>query len=73
MKKNKSIQFKAAFLLLVFSLNMVVGFACAMGLEMGFKTTHHHDIDAIKVHTHANGKKHEHYNKIDQHWRKYQP
>ena len=67
MKKNSSIQFKAAFLFLVFSMNMVVGFACAIGVDMGFNTTHHHDTEAVKVHTHANGKKHEHHNKTDQH------
>ena len=67
MKKYKSIQFKAAFLFIVFSLNMVVGFACAIGMDMGFNTTHHQDSEAVKVHTHANGKKHEHDNKTDQH------
>ena len=70
MKKNRSIQFKAAFLLFVFSLNMVVGFACAIGVDMEFNTTHHHDTDVVKVHTHADGKKHEHHNKVDQHHEK---
>ncbi len=62
MKRNTSIQFKAAFLLTVFSLNMVVGFACSLGLDMGFNTTTHHEEEAIQppVHVHANGKKHEH-------------
>ena len=70
MKINSSIQFKAAFLLLIFSLNMVVGFACAIGVDMEFNTAHHHDLDAVKVHTHADGKKHEHHNKVDQHHEK---
>ena len=70
MKINRSIQFKAAVLLLVFSLNMVVGFACAIGMDMEFNTTHHHDTDAVKVHTHANGEKHEHHNNVDQHHEK---
>jgi len=43
MKRNKSIQFKAAFLLMAFSLNSVVGFACAAGLDMGFNSNHHEE------------------------------
>ena len=63
MKINKSIQLKSAFFLLIFSLNIVVGFACAIDVDMGFNTTHHHDTNALKVHTHANGEKHEHHSK----------
>jgi hypothetical protein len=59
MSKAPSIQLKAAFLLIIFSLNMIVGFACAMGMDMGFNTRHHHE-EAIKVHVHADGKKHHH-------------
>ena len=70
MKKNKSIQFKAAILLLTFSLNMVVGFACAIGINLGYKNSHHHDTIAVKVHTHANGQKHEHTNKVVHHHEK---
>ncbi len=70
MKKNRSIPFKAAFLLLVFSLNMVVGLACAMGMEMGFNSPHHPKTDVVKVHTHSNGEKHEHHNKVDEHQKK---
>jgi hypothetical protein len=49
MKRKFSIQLKAAFLLIVFSLNMVIGFACAMGLDMGFNHKHHHDGDNTKI------------------------
>lgn len=61
MKRNSSIQLKAAVLLTVFSLNTVVGFACSLRLDMEFNTTHHEE-EVIKpsVHIHANGKKHEH-------------
>ena len=45
MKKKVSIQLKAAFLLIVFAINIVIGFACAVGLDMGFKTKHHHEIE----------------------------
>ena len=41
MKRNISVQLKAAFLLIVFSLNMIVGFACALGIDMWFNTSHH--------------------------------
>ena len=49
MKRNKSIQLKAAFLLIVFSLNTVIGFACAVGLDMGFNSHHHCQENAIKT------------------------
>ena len=61
MKRNSSIQLKAAFLLAVFGLNTAVGFTCAIGMGMGFNA-HHHDEEATEVHVHADGKKHEHHN-----------
>lgn len=60
MSKVISIQLKAAFLLIIFSFNMMVGFACAVGVDMGFNTTHHHDEEATEVHVHVDGKKHHH-------------
>jgi hypothetical protein len=59
MTRNISIKLKAVFLLMVFSLNTVVGFACVLGVDMGFNSRHHHDeaTEAI-VHVHADGKKH---------------
>ena len=62
MKKNISIKFKAAFLLIVFGLNTMVGFACCMGIDMGFNTTHHHDEEATEAHVDVNVEKHEHEN-----------
>jgi hypothetical protein len=61
MTNNRSIQFTATFLLIVFALNTLVGFACSMGLDMGFNTSHHSN-EAIELsgHIHANGKKHHH-------------
>lgn len=62
MNRKKSIQIKAAFLLIVFSLNTVIGFACAVGLDMGFNSHHHEEeITDIPVHVHADGKKHQHH------------
>ena len=61
MISNRSIQFKAVFLLVVFSLNTLVGFACSVGVDMGFNSTHHKD-EAVKpkIHTHKDGKKQQH-------------
>lgn len=69
MNQNISIQLKAAFLIIVFSLNTIIGFACAIGIDMGFNTTHHHEEEAAEVtmHVHADGKKHEHHNKTEKH------
>ncbi|MCW3089386.1 MAG: hypothetical protein JWP81_455 [Ferruginibacter sp.] len=61
MKKNGSIKIKATFLLVVFALNIVVGFACGLGINMGFNA---HDLEkkkgVSKIHVHADGKKHVH-------------
>ena len=73
MNRSRSIQIKAAFLVLVFSLNTIVGFACALGIDMGFNTTHHQDEEIAEiVHIHANGKKHIHHEKAhgDHHQKK---
>ncbi|CAN5258729.1 hypothetical protein BH11BAC6_BH11BAC6_16370 [soil metagenome] len=67
MKRNLSIQIKAAFLLVVFSLNMAVGFACAIGIDMGFNSKHHHDDEATEMaHVHTDGIKHIHHEEADQ-------
>ena len=65
-QKNK---IKAFFLLSVFSLNTVVGFACSIGVDMGFNSKHHHDQEATEpvVHIHADGKKHIHNEKKEKH------
>jgi len=48
--------------LAVFSLNTVVGFACAAGLNMGFNTKHHHEEEAISptIGHHHEGATHHH-------------
>ena len=45
MKRSRSIQYKAVFLLIVFSLSTVVSFACAAGLNMGYNEDHHKTQD----------------------------
>jgi hypothetical protein len=69
MKRNISIQLKATLLLIVFSMNTVIGFACSMGIDMGFNTTHHHDEEATAttVHVHADGKKQHHQDEANRH------
>ena len=69
MTKKISIQIKAALLIVVFSLNTVIGFACAIGIDMGFNTSHHHEDEAteVKIHVYANGEKHEHHNEVGKH------
>lgn len=67
MSKAISIKLKAVFLILVFSLNTVVGFACAVGVNMGFNTTHHHKEEATEIHVHADGSKHHHEKKEHKH------
>ncbi len=66
--KLKNIQLKAAFLLFIFSLNMFVGTACALGLDMGFNENHHeHEQNADPVNVHANGEHHHHEEASDKH------
>ncbi len=67
MKKNISIQLKAAILLVVFGLNTIVGFACGIGIDMGFNSTHHEEEEATVIHVHDDGKKDGHYNQSVSH------
>jgi hypothetical protein len=62
MKRNKSIQLKAAFLLIVFSMNMIIGFAYAVGIDMGFNSHHHEEsaIESVAIH-------HHHDNNVENH------
>jgi hypothetical protein len=61
MTRNLSIKLKALFLLVVFATNTAVGFACAIGMDMGFNTSHHTETEEpAEVHVHADGKKHVH-------------
>lgn len=65
MTRNLSIKLKALFLLIVFATNTAVGFACALGVDMGFNTPHHSEIaEAVEVHVHDDGKKHVHEKEV---------
>ena len=70
MNKNTSIKLKAVFLIVVFAMNMVVGFACAVGVDMGFNSRHHHDEEEateMAVHVHTDGAKHNHHHEASKH------
>lgn len=54
MKPSTTIKLKAIFLLVSFSLNSVVGFACSLGLDMGFNSPHHHH-EGEESHQHKHG------------------
>ena len=55
--------------MIIFSLNILIGFACAIGMDMGFNTSHHHEEEATKavVHIHKDGKKHLHHEAAKHH------
>ncbi len=49
-------------------MNTLVGFACAIGMDMGFNT-HHYGEEAIAAtaHVHTHGKKHPHHKEAGKH------
>jgi len=53
---------------MVFALNTVVGFACSVGVDMGFNNKHHaeEETEAV-VHVHKDGKQHIHHEKNEKH------
>ena len=59
MKYPGAIQYKALFLLVTFSMNTVIGFACSMGVDMGFNAHNHHSHEAGKHHKHSDADHHE--------------
>ncbi len=63
MKSKLSIQIKAAFLLVVFGLNTVVGLACAVGIDMKFNSGHHHD-EPTEADSHTDTKNRGHHDEI---------
>jgi hypothetical protein len=65
MNHIQSNKIKAAVLLSVFSFNTIIGFACSLGLDMGYNSKHHDEKESTEavVHIHSDGKKHIHYEK----------
>ena len=63
MKEQRKNITRALFLLLVFSLNTIVGFACSIGIDMGYNSSHHQQgpsHSSEKSHSHKSGHKHSH-------------
>lgn len=65
MRRKLKYKITALFFLLVFSLNTIAGFACSVGIDLGYNSRHHHDEEKTVqvVHTHKDGKKHIHKEK----------
>lgn len=66
MKRIRSIRVKAIILLAVFSLNTLVGFACAIGVDMNSDSQHHHHDEnpaspVAVSHHHLDEKDHHHH------------
>lgn len=61
MKAQTTIKLKAIFLLFVFLLNTVVGFACATGLENIPGHMHNQDEGVIPAHHHSKSNAHHHH------------
>lgn len=53
MRHTVTIRIKAIFLLVIFSLNSIMGFACSIGLNLGYNQ-HHHAKEQAPSHAIAN-------------------
>lgn len=68
MNLSRTMKYKALFLLVSFSLNSAVGFACSLGVDMGFNSnhhdhdsgTHHENSDVDNHHEHDGNNSHGH-------------
>jgi hypothetical protein len=65
MTRQTKNRLRAFVLLVVFSLNTLAGFACSIGVDMGYNTKHHELSEAShnKDHKHAAAHKHSHVHK----------
>lgn len=65
MTRQKKNSIRALFLLTVFTLNTVAGFACSLGVDMGYNTKHHEAGGKAlsQPHKHAQAHKHSHAHK----------
>lgn len=69
MKKKTSIQLKALFLFVVFAANTIIGFACSIGVNMGYNAHHHEseemqhsgDMHSKSAHHHESSKSAHHH------------
>ena len=52
-------------------MNTAIGFACAVGVDMGFNSKHHDDDDeevTEAIHIHTGGARHLHHDESDKHY-----
>jgi ABC-type nickel/cobalt efflux system permease component RcnA len=62
MRKLTFIQFKATLLCIVFASNTILGFACALDVNMAIEHIIHTDEAHVShVHVHTDGEKHHHH------------
>lgn len=66
MKPPRTIQYKALFLLVTFSMNTVIGFACSIGVDMGFNSSHH-SHEAGEQHGHSDAEHHDEHDGNNSH------
>ena len=75
MDPSRTMKYKALFLLVTFSLNTVIGFACSLGVDMGFNSDHHSNnrgqqhehSDAANHHEHDGNNSHSHQHETKSH------
>lgn len=61
MKTNRYKQVIALLLLVVFSVNTLLGFACSLGINMGYNKHHHRqEVAAVVNHCHTNKQQQSH-------------
>jgi|SRR5829696_7925653 len=70
MTRQQKNRIRALLLLMVFSLNTVAGFACSIGVDMGYNTNHHEQGEAksqshSKPHSHDVAHQHKHKHSHD--------
>jgi hypothetical protein len=65
MTRQQKNRIRAMVLLMVFSLNTIAGFACSLGVDMGYNTKHHdHPQSGHEAkHSHSHSHKHSHVHK----------
>nr|WP_068890575.1 hypothetical protein [Pedobacter panaciterrae] len=63
MRKSTNIPLKAFFLLIVFFSNIVIGFACSVGVQHTHTESHHHS----QPHHHSEPHSHDHAKAVDHH------
>lgn len=73
MNTKRTIKMNAFFLVVVFCLNTVTGFACSLGLDMGFNSKHHPDVKEVISHetdNHSHTSSHSHESDKNHHQEK---